>query len=321
MALAAEVAGGVRTRSGYTVGDCLGDWLCSLRGRSASTVSNYTRMAEHLRPQLGRILLCDLTARQVADVLAEIAPQVSARSLRLIHRTLVRSIRRAEVDGLAGRNVAAVIKLSDLGVTGRPGRPSKSLDLAEAMAVLHAAAGSPLDAYVVLSLLTGARTEELRALQWADVDLTAGVLSVTRSVRDAGKLKTIKSRRRLALPALAVAALKRHKLAQARARREAGELWKEHDLVFCDPLGAELTPDAVRAGFRKITRAAGIGAGWTPRELRHSFVSLLAADGMPVGTIAALAGHTGSRITESVYLHQVDVQTAHVAAFDRLLGR
>ena len=31
---------------------------------------------------------------------------------------------------------------------------------------------TPLHAYVVLSLLTGARTEEVRALRWEHVDLT-----------------------------------------------------------------------------------------------------------------------------------------------------
>lgn len=54
---------------------------------------------------------------------------------------------------------------------GTGGRPSKSLTLAQAEALLSAAAGSVLHAYVVVSLLTGARTEELRALTWSHVDL------------------------------------------------------------------------------------------------------------------------------------------------------
>lgn len=56
---------------------------------------------------------------------------------------------------------------------GRAGRPSKSLTLRQAEAVLKAAEqGSPrMRAYIVVSLLTGARTEEMRALRWCDVDL------------------------------------------------------------------------------------------------------------------------------------------------------
>ena len=82
------------------------------------------------------------------------------------------------------------------------------------------------------------------------------MLSVVRSVRDAGKLKTIKSHRRPALPALAVTALKAHKLAPARMRRKAAELWQENDLVFCSEVGTELDHHNVRRAFAKITEAA-----------------------------------------------------------------
>jgi len=45
---------------------------------------------------------------------------------------------------------------------GRTGRPSKSLTLAQAEALLAAAEGTSTHAYIVVSLLIGARTEELR---------------------------------------------------------------------------------------------------------------------------------------------------------------
>ncbi|MEV7008661.1 hypothetical protein [Streptosporangium sp. NPDC051022] len=54
---------------------------------------------------------------------------------------------------------------------GKAGRPSKALTFAQAEAVLKAAEGTRMHAYIVLSLLTGARTEELRALTWSHVDL------------------------------------------------------------------------------------------------------------------------------------------------------
>ena len=53
----------------------------------------------------------------------------------------------------------------------QPGRPSKALSTAQAEAILTAAESSLLHAYIDVSLLTGARTEELRALTWDHVDL------------------------------------------------------------------------------------------------------------------------------------------------------
>ena len=78
-------------------------------------------------------------------------------------------------------------------------------------------------AYVVLSLLVGLRTEEARALGWDHVHLDADAglpprVDVWRSVRAHGDVKTSKSRRSLALPTMAVAALTDHQERQARAR-------------------------------------------------------------------------------------------------------
>jgi integrase len=53
------------------------------------------------------------------------------------------------------------------------GRPSQSLTLEQASALLEAAEASRLHAFIVLCLLTGARSEEARALTWEHVDLVS----------------------------------------------------------------------------------------------------------------------------------------------------
>jgi integrase len=47
---------------------------------------------------------------------------------------------------------------------------------------------------------------------------------------------------------------------------------------------------------RSLRRRPGV-----PRELRHTFVSLLSSDGMPLEDIADLVGHKGTLTTETVY--------------------
>jgi len=44
---------------------------------------------------------------------------------------------------------------------------------------------------------------------------------------------------------------------------------------------------------------------WPPRELRHSFVSLLSDNGLPLNEIAPLAGHSSSAVAELVYRQQI----------------
>ena len=70
---------------------------------------------------------------------------------------------------------------------------------------------------------------------------------------------------------------------------------------------------------RRPARPANIGANWTPRELRHSFVSLMSSSGVPVEEIARLAGHSNTRTTEVVYRRELrPVLTSGAEAMDRL---
>jgi integrase len=166
---------------------------------------------------------------------------------------------------------------------------------------VQAAKGSRLYAYVVLSVTTGLRTEELRALQWSEVDLDARTVAVYRAVRASGDAKTQKSRRVLLLPQLAVEALGENRKLQVADRLTAGGAWQNHGLVFASPAGAQLDRYHVRREFRKITVAAGLGSGWVPREMRHTFLSLLSSSGTPLEEIADLVGHKGTATTEAVY--------------------
>ncbi len=84
-----------------------------------------------------------------------------------------------------------------------------------------------------------------------------------------------------------------------------------------------LSPTHVRRGFR---RALGLVPGlnakaWKPRELRHSFVSVLSDAGVPLQQISQLVGHIGTTVTEIVYRHQLRpvVQTG-ATVMDRLFG-
>ena len=53
--------------------------------------------------------------------------------------------------------------------------------------------------------------------------------------------------------------------------------------------------------FQDVCERAGFGRDWAPRDLRHTFVSLLSDDGMAIEKIARLVGHASSHVTETVY--------------------
>ncbi len=326
-ALHAELDRGLRTSSTYTVRRAVDDWLQSgLPGRSERTRSVYREALAPLMGHIGARALRELTAGDVRAGLDALSGRLSSRYLQIAKASLGRAIRYAEAHDLVGRNVAALVDPPK----GAAGRPSRSLTLEQSLALLEAARESRLNAYVVLSLTVGIRTEEARELRWDHVDLNGdpdavrpvpSSVAVWRSVRQGGDTKTAKSRRTLALPQTAIQALREHRRRQAEDRLAAGALWQDHGLVFTSTIGTPLDAANVRREFRRITKAAGLGTGWAPRDLRHTFVSLLSADGVPIEEIARLAGHHQTATTELVYRHELrPVITTGAEVMDRILS-
>jgi integrase len=270
-------------------------------------------------PLIGAIKLKELTADQVDEWLGGLTGTLATRSLQGVHAILKRATRQAQARDKVLRNVAALVTTPK----GKEGRPSKAMTLEQATTLLEHAKASLLHAYVVVSLLTGIRTEEARALHWSHVvaevadgaawvpvtkagfDHERFAIYVWRSVRANGDTKTEKSRRTLELPTQAAEALRTHHVRQARERLAAGQRWRDHGLVFASQAGTPLDASHVRRAFKAITKKAGLGENWTPRELRHSFVSLMSDNGVPIETIADLVGHASTAVTEEVYRHQL----------------
>jgi integrase len=331
-----QAQNGVRPRRHYTMNDALDDWLeTGLDGLAPATVTVYRNtIAKALREELGTVELTKLTAGAVQKALVSMAAGRSTRTVQMAHNVLVRVIRHAERDDLVGRNVAVLVKPPK---GQRGGRPSKSLTFEQAVALMAAAQGTRLEAYVILSLLSGVRTEEARALRWDHVVawvsgqwvrvLDAGfdheqvAVFVWRAERAGGDTKTPESRRTLLLARRCVEALREHRVRQAQDRLMAGPLWQDHGLVFASAVGTPMDDHNVRRMFRAITEEAGLGTGWVPREIRHTFVSLLSARGVPVEAIALLAGHNQTATTELVYRHQiVPALTRGAEVMDEIFG-
>jgi integrase len=298
--------------SGYTVSDAITYWLTyGLSGRAARTVEMYRTYSDtHIIPALGKRKLRELTVEDVEKLLAGKAGALSTRSLRIIHSILCRAVRKAQARDKVRRNVVLLCEVPE----GRAGRPSKALTLHQAEAVLKAAERAPtrIGAYIIVSLLTGARTEEMRALRWHNVDLEGRAeatppippnLALIRSVRAGGDTKTRKSRRGLQLPQRAITALR---ALWSERRCGHADMIECPCLVFATRNGTPLEAHNVQRDFRKVVDTAGQpGREWTPRELRHSFVSLLSDARVPVEVISRLVGHRSTNVTETVYRKQL----------------
>jgi site-specific recombinase XerD len=164
--------------------------------------------------------------------------------------------------------------------------------------------GERLEALFVVALTLGLRPGELRALTWDHVDLDQGVIHIWRSARRDGDTKTPGSRRSLVLPRRAAEALRAHQKRQAAEQYAAGDAWHQTNLVFCLEDGRPYSRDGLNWRFSKVTKRAGIGH-WHAHEGRHTAVSIMSNNGVPIQDISDTVGHKSAHVTETVYRHVI----------------
>jgi integrase len=156
---------------------------------------------------------------------------------------------------------------------------------------------------VLLDAATGLRVSELLALRWEDVDFKTLELRVTRSIwhQVVGDCKTEASAKPVPLDSYMAEDLLRW--------QRMSPYPTPSDWVFASPTMKGKQPywpdNLMKRYIRPVARKAGIRkqVGW--HTFRHSFGTLLKANGEDVKTVQELLRHANSRITLEVYTQAV----------------
>ncbi len=129
-----------------------------------------------------------------------------------------------------------------------------------------------------------------------------------------GDLKTAKSRRSVTLPALAVAALARH-------RERLGALPLPSTPVFTDSRGGPLRKrNLLRRWFHPLVASAGLPP-MRFHDLRHAHASLLLAAGVHPKVVQERLGHSQVSTTLDTYSHVApSLQREAAGRIDELLA-
>jgi len=267
--------------------------------------------------------LSALTAQDLRKLYAaRLAAGASPTTVRQLHAVLHHAFEDAMRDGLVGRNVADLVTPPRAAV-----HEMQTLSPEQARALLAVAAGDRLEALYVLALHTGARQGELLALRWTDVDLDGGSIQIRGTLQRAkGKLvtdspKTAGSRRRIALTAGAVDALKRHRAAQNVERLQLGAVWQDRGLVFANEIGGAIERgNMTRRSFEPLLKRAEL-----PRmrfhDLRHTAATLMLGKGVHPKIASEMLGHSKVGITLDLYSHVTPtMQQQAVTALDAVFN-
>jgi len=290
-----DARSGINVEAPPTVEDLYTPWI----ERKAETVVPTTAAmyrhlwANHVAPIFANRPVDQITVAQVEKLLAA-RRHLAASTLRKIRGLLAQVIDEAMRHRVVAFNAA---RLAEIPAGAKPSQRSRPLTADEAAALLAAAEGERLEAWLIVALHTGARPGEIAAAEWSDVDLDEGTLRIEAS--KTGTHRTIR------LAPHVVDSLRTHRKRLREERLLMGGRWPQSDRVFVSETGTPLDTANLRRFLRRLTRDTDLDWTPTPYTMRHSHASILSEAGVHVEHLAQRLGHRDSRTTSAYYLHPV----------------
>ena len=245
--------------------------------RPSTYLTYHGYIENHIKPQLGKIPLNDLTTLhlqqfykkllaegRVERIEAQKQPKgLSAKTVRNIHQIISSALKLAVEQRLIAHNPADGCALPKA-----ERKEMQTLPVEQLTSFLREAKDSGVFALYYIDLTTGLRRGELLGLKWSDIDLEKGDLRVQRQIgRIDGKiiempLKTKNAYRTLPLSADAIDVL-------MQQRRKTGN----SEWVFPSPVKADrpITPGVARRRLQTILERAECKRVRF-HDLRHPYV-------------------------------------------------
>lgn len=166
-------------------------------------------------------------------------------------------------------------------------------------------------AMILVTLETGVRAAELRALQWCDINWEQRTLLVRRTEHQRHFYPTKGSIERLVPLSEAAYSMLRHRM---YADLHDGQL--KSALIFPARTGMPYRASLLSRALRGVYQATGVGARMAPgyrpwHILRHTFATRLFRGGAEVPTIQRLLGHARIETTmEYLHVNEEDCKNA-----------
>jgi integrase len=301
-----------------TLREYLERWLAHMATQvSPRSAENYREVVEHwIVPALGNVQLARLQPEQIAQAYSNALTEggkdgqgLSSRSVLLMHRTLSQSLKHAVIWKLRGDNPASFCKPPRV-----ERKEMKVLDLDCTASLIEFARGGR----ILFFALCGLRRAEVAALRWNRLDLDARRLSVSTSIEQTAQgvrekpPKTGKARS-IALPALVVEELRRHRISQAEQLLALGVRQTDDAHICLREDGSPWPPRVLTYAFARVIRASGL-TKVRLHDLRHGHATHLLVANTHPKVVQERLGHANIQLTLDTYSHVLPSMQEDAAA-------
>ena len=267
------------------------------------TYERYKLIVEqHIKDKIGSMELNELSPLVLQRFITELLQSgnkktgkgLSANSVNAVISVIQSSLRTAHLLGLTTEYAADKLKRPKI-----QEKPVECFTIAEQKQIEQAVMNWKKDKLygILLCLYSGLRIGELIALQWSDIDLTKGILTVSKSCHDSkdGLIidapKTISSRRMIPLPKQLLPILKNIKK-------------KSDDPFVVSAKGKPVSVRSYQRSFELLLKRLNIPhKGF--HSLRHTFATRALECGMDVKTLSEILGHKNPTVTLNRYAHSL----------------
>lgn len=271
---------------------------------SEATLQKDGVLLRRLVNQFGEMHLCDLTYSTITDGLLEIkeSNDLGNTYCSAIQEKLKAILTLAVKEGELATNPALEVDMLKRDKTSRKALTADQLSL-----FIQRLEMEPLESHTMalrLLIYAGLRRGESVGLNWDDIDLTNGRMTIRRSVAETGKLnspKTAAGVRVIPLMQSLTDALKEWQRVQDQALASIGIKQTLDTPVITSVVGTRLNPQNFDRWWRKNRASYGL-EGVVLHELRHTFATMLANSGAKLHTLPDIMGWANINMVDT-YVH------------------
>jgi len=293
--------------------DYLPEWVETYKKgkvKEATYESHKRNIKTHLLPVFGKMRIKDLTKHQYQQYINKLLDGRKTTTVKHINATMSNAMSKAVDLNLIIKNPCSGVLIKK--VDEVQSDKIKYWEKEEIGLFLQACkSDNMMYYYFFLALIrTGLRKGEAMALQWEDIDLEKGELTVNKTLvyhldtkEDAfGPPKTSTSYRTIKIDSFLISELKKLQLEQKKNKLLYGGQYSPFHFVFCKSNGFRLRDRTIQTAFDRIKRKSKV-SNIVIHDLRHTHVVMLLEAGVSLKEIQERLGHKDIMTTGNTYSH------------------